>query len=181
MKLLKNREGVDYRSLGNFALKNIHVMLPAHRGRFGGFRTLMALCNASDVFAAGAAMRPVTDWAHHNNGYSGEILNLPQNGTEAYRRSSPIYIAQNVKGALLIRHGIVDTNVFFQDTVRLVQRLIELRKEHWELAVYPVEDHGFVEPTSWSDEFKRIFRLFEANLKKPMPSEPAGRSRRKRN
>ncbi|HWN99127.1 MAG TPA: prolyl oligopeptidase family serine peptidase, partial [Blastocatellia bacterium] len=61
-------------------------------------------------------------------------------------------------------------NVHFQDTVRLVQRLIELRKENWELAVYPVEDHGFVEPTSWADEYKRIFKLFETNLKKDRPS-----------
>jgi dipeptidyl aminopeptidase/acylaminoacyl peptidase len=59
---------------------------------------------------------------------------------------------------------MVDTNVHFQDTVRLVQRLIELRKENWELAVFPVEDHGFVEPTSWADEYKRIFKLFQDNL-----------------
>jgi dipeptidyl aminopeptidase/acylaminoacyl peptidase len=60
---------------------------------------------------------------------------------------------------------MVDVNVHFQDTVRLAQRLIELRKENWELAVFPVEDHGFVQPSSWADEYKRIFRLFERNLK----------------
>ena len=53
-----------------------------------------------------------------------------------------------------------------EEPVRLAQRLIELRKENWELAVYPVEDHGFVEASSWADEFKRILRLFEANLKR---------------
>ena len=46
------------------------------------------------------------------------------------------------------------------------QRLIELRKENWELAVYPVEDHGFVEETSWADEYKRILKLFDTHLKK---------------
>jgi dipeptidyl aminopeptidase/acylaminoacyl peptidase len=59
---------------------------------------------------------------------------------------------------------MVDVNVHFQDTVRLVQRLIELRKENWELAVYPVEDHGFVEPASWADEYKRILKLFTDHL-----------------
>jgi len=49
--------------------------------------------------------------------------------------------------------------------VRIIQRLIELGKENWELAVYPVESHGFVESTSWTDEYKRIFKLFEENLK----------------
>ncbi len=58
-----------------------------------------------------------------------------------------------------------DQNVFFQDNVRLVQRLIELKKEDFQLAVYPVEDHGFVQPTSWLDEYRRIFKLFETNLK----------------
>jgi dipeptidyl aminopeptidase/acylaminoacyl peptidase len=65
---------------------------------------------------------------------------------------------------------MVDTNVHFQDTVRLVQKLIELRKENWQLAVYPVENHGFVEPTSWADEYKRIFALFEKNLKASAPA-----------
>jgi dipeptidyl aminopeptidase/acylaminoacyl peptidase len=58
-----------------------------------------------------------------------------------------------------------DKNVFFQDNVRIVQRLIELKKEDFQLAVYPVEDHGFVQPTSWLDEYRRIFKLFETNLK----------------
>jgi len=71
-----------------------------------------------------------------------------------------------LKGALLIAHGMVDTNVFFQDTVRLTQRLVELRKENWSVAMYPVENHGFVRPESWADEYKRIFKLFEDNLKK---------------
>jgi dipeptidyl aminopeptidase/acylaminoacyl peptidase len=51
-----------------------------------------------------------------------------------------------------------------QDAIRLSQRLIELKKENWELALYPVEDHGFVEPTSWMDEYKRILKLFEERL-----------------
>ena len=134
-------------------------------GSYGGFITLMAMFTSPDTFAAGAALRPVTDWAHYNHGYTSDILNTPQTDAEAYRQSSPIYFAEGLKGALLICHGMVDTNVFFQDTVRLVQRLIELRKENWSVAMYPVENHGFVRPESWADEYKRIFKLFEDNLK----------------
>jgi dipeptidyl aminopeptidase/acylaminoacyl peptidase len=61
---------------------------------------------------------------------------------------------------------MVDVNVHFQDVVRLSQKLIELKKENWELAVYPVEDHGFVEPSSWTDEYKRILKLFNSKLLK---------------
>ena len=134
-------------------------------GSYGGFITLMAMFTTPDVFAAGAALRPVTDWAHYNHGYTSNILNVPQKDAEAYRKSSPIYFAEGLKGALLICHGMVDTNVLFQDSVRLAQRLIELRKENWELAPYPVENHGFERATSWADEYKRILKLFEDNLR----------------
>jgi dipeptidyl aminopeptidase/acylaminoacyl peptidase len=136
-------------------------------GSYGGFITLMAMFTEPDVFAAGAALRPVTDWAHYNHGYTSNILNTPQSDAEAYKRSSPIYFAEGLKGALLICHGMVDVNVHFQDTVRLVERLIELRKENWELATYPVEDHGFERAASWADEYKRILKLFETNLRAP--------------
>jgi dipeptidyl aminopeptidase/acylaminoacyl peptidase len=134
-------------------------------GSYGGFITLMAMFTSPDTFAAGAALRPVTDWAHYNHPYTSDILNNPQADPEAYRKSSPIYFAEGLKGALLICHGMVDTNVFFQDTVRLVQRLIELRKENWSVAPFPVENHGFEEETSWADEYKRILKLFDDNLK----------------
>ena len=59
---------------------------------------------------------------------------------------------------------MVDSNVQFQDVVRLAQRLIELKKENWEMAVFPMEGHGFQEATSWTDEYKRIFKLFQQTL-----------------
>ncbi len=134
-------------------------------GSYGGFLTLMAMFTSPDTFRAGAALRPVTDWAHYHAGYTVDILNLPHEDPEAYKRSSPIYFAEGLKGALLICHGMVDTNVHFQDTVRLAQRLIELGKENWDVAFYPVENHTFATASAWTDEYKRIFKLFEANLK----------------
>ncbi len=138
-------------------------------GSYGGFMTEMALFTQPQFFGAGAAIRSVTDWAHYNHGYTSNILNSPQTDTVAYRRSSPIYFAEGLKDPLLILHGMVDTNVLFADDVRLVQRLIELGKENWELAVYPVEDHAFVRPSSWTDEYKRIFKIFEENLPSRVP------------
>ncbi len=153
-KYLTTAEKVDPKRIGVYG------------GSYGGFITLMGMFTTPDVFAAGAALRPVTDWAHYNHGYTSNILNSPQKDAEAYRKSSPIYFAEGLKGALLICHGMVDTNVHFQDSVRLAQRLIELRKENWELAAYPVENHGFTEETSWADEYKRILKLFEDNLRR---------------
>lgn len=135
-------------------------------GSYGGFMALMAMFTTPDVFAAGAGLRSVTEWANYNDGYTSNILNDPSTDSIAYKRSSPIYFAEGLKGHLLMCHGIIDQNVHAQDIIKLSQRLIELKKENWDLALYPLEDHGFVEPTSWMDEYKRIFKLFETVLKK---------------
>ncbi|HVI45955.1 MAG TPA: prolyl oligopeptidase family serine peptidase [Chitinophaga sp.] len=151
-KYLADKLQVDARRIGIYG------------GSYGGFMTLMAMFTTPDVFASGAALRSVTDWAHYNHGYTSNILNEPFTDSIAYRRSSPIYFAEGLKGHLLMCHGMVDVNVHFQDIVRLSQRLIELGKNNWELAVFPVEDHGFTTPSSWTDEYKRILLLFERTL-----------------
>ncbi len=165
-KYLVAEHGVDAKRIGIYG------------GSYGGFITLMAMFTEPDVFAAGAALRPVTDWAHYNHPYTANILNNPQSDAEAYKQSSPIYFANGLKGALLICHGMVDTNVHFQDSVRLVQKLIELRKENWEIAPYPVEDHGFERASSWADEYKRILKLFENNLLKNLTPEKSPAKKR---
>jgi len=133
-------------------------------GSYGGFLTFMALFNEPDLFQAGAALRPVSDWAHYNLPYTANILNTPDVDPLAYERSSPIYFAEGLTKPLLINAPMVDNNVFFVDVVRLVQRLIELEKENFETAIYPVEPHGFVQPSSWLDEYRRIYKLFDTNL-----------------
>lgn len=153
-KFLVDKYGIDPKRIGIYG------------GSYGGFMTLMAMFTTPDVFKAGAALRPVTDWAHYNHGYTSNILNEPYNDSIAYARSSPINFAAGLKNHLLICHGMVDMNVNFQDAVRLSQRLIELGKDDWELAPYPMEDHGFVEPSSWTDEYKRILKLFNTWLLK---------------
>lgn len=153
----------------NFLMKQHGVeagRIGIYGGSYGGFITLMAMFNHGDVFTSGAALRSVTDWAHYNHGYTANILNTPEEDPIAYRRSSPIYFAEGLKGNLLIAHGMLDVNVHFQDVVRLSQRLIELKKDNWEMAVYPVEDHGFVTASSWTDEYKRILKLFNTTLLK---------------
>ena len=154
-------DGVDW------IVENLDVdakRVGTYGGSYGGFMTFMALFNAPDLFQAGAALRPVSDWAHYNHGYTSNILNTPDVDPIAYERSSPIYFAEGLEKPLLINAPMIDSNVFFVDVVRLVQRLIELEKEDFETAIYPVESHGFVQPSSWLDEYRRIYKLFETNL-----------------
>ncbi|NBX80262.1 MAG: S9 family peptidase [Flavobacteriales bacterium] len=149
---LVKKKGIDSNRVGIYG------------GSYGGFITLMGLLTTPNEFACGAALRSVTDWAHYNHEYTSNILNYPETDEIAYRQSSPIYFAQNLKNPLVMLHGMVDDNVQFQDVVRLSQRFIELGKKDWDLAVYPIESHGFKEAYSWYDEYRRIFELFEKNL-----------------
>ncbi|MGB2741001.1 MAG: prolyl oligopeptidase family serine peptidase [Cognaticolwellia sp.] len=157
----------DMRDGVNWLVANANVdaeRVGTYGGSYGGFLTLMSMFTDPDLFQSGSALRLVSDWAYYNHGYTSNILNTPGDDPIAYERSSPIYFAEGLEKPLLINAPMVDDNVFFQDTVRLVQRLIELEKQDFETAIYPVEPHGFVQPSSWLNEYRRIYKLFENTL-----------------
>lgn len=151
-KYLVDNLGIDAKRVGIYG------------GSYGGFITLMGMLTTPKEFASGAALRSVTDWAHYNHGYTGNILNFPETDPDAYKKSSPIYFADNLEGNLLMLHGMVDNNVEYKDVVRLSQRFIELGKKNWSLSSFPVESHGFKETYSWVDEYSRILNLFNSTL-----------------
>ncbi len=149
---LEKNEGVDPAHVGVYG------------GSYGGFLTYMAMFREPDLFAAGAALRPVGDWANYNQEYSSNILNTPEVDPEAYERSSPIKYVAGLKHPLLICQGMLDDNVFFIDTVHITQRLIELKNPNFQVAFYPVEHHGFKRADSWLDEYRRIYKLFQTHV-----------------
>jgi len=157
----------DMRDGVNWVVENANVdpkRVGTYGGSYGGFLTLMSMFTDPTLFESGSAIRLVSDWAYYNHGYTANILNTPEDDAIAYERSSPIYFAEGLTKPLLINAPMVDDNVFFEDTVRLVQRLIELEKQDFETAIYPVEPHGFVQPSSWLNEYRRIYKLFENTL-----------------
>jgi dipeptidyl aminopeptidase/acylaminoacyl peptidase len=161
-------ELVDYQDGVNYLVANHQgdaANVGVYGGSYGGFMTFMALMRAPEMFKSGAALRPVTDWTTYNHEYTSNILNTPELDPEAYKISSPIEYADKLQGHLLIGHGMVDDNVFYQDSVRMAQRLIELKKDNWELASYPLERHAYTQPESWFDQYRRIYKLFERTLK----------------
>ena len=150
--LVKNH-GIDAKRVGIYG------------GSYGGFMTEMALLRAPGEFAAGAALRPVSDWTLYNHEYTADILNDPQLDPAAYQTSSPIEYADKLQDPLLIQHGLIDDNVMSADSIRLYQRLIELHKHNFWISLYPLERHGFVHPDSWYDEYRRIDELFNTYVK----------------
>ena len=150
--LVKNH-GVDPKRVGIYG------------GSYGGFMTEMALLRAPGEFAAGAAQRPPADWITYNDQYTSNILNDPQVDPEAYKTSSPIEYAANLRDPLLINHGLIDDNVMASDSIRLYQRFVELHKKNFWISLYPLERHEFEHADSWYDEYRRIDELFETWVK----------------
>ena len=159
----------DFKDAIDYAVNNHNGnadRVGVYGGSYGGFMTIMAMFLEPETYKAGAALRSVTDWHHYNHGYTSNILNTPQLDPEAYQISSPINHAEGLQGHLLMLHGMLDDNVVAQDIIRLSQRLIELEKENWELALHPIEPHGYHEPSSWLDQMRRIHKLFNEQLNK---------------
>lgn len=150
-KWLAHNAGVDSARIGMYGVS------------YGGFMTLMSQFRYPGIFAAGVSRAPVTDWAHYSDEWTSRILGDPQTDTAAYHRSSPIYYAEGLRDHLLIAHGLVDDNVHFQDTARLVQRLIELGKE-FDVMYYPTEPHVVATEASRLDQSKRAAKFFDQYL-----------------
>ena len=163
-----------YRQMGHPELEDLldgkawlvkhHAVDPAHvgiyGGSYGGFMTEIALLRAPGQFAAGAAQRPPADWTSYNDDYTSDILNDPQLDPQAYKISSPIEYAANLRDPLLINHGLIDNNVMPGDSIRLYERFIELHKKNFWISLYPLERHDFKYADDWYDEYRRIHDLF---------------------
>jgi dipeptidyl aminopeptidase/acylaminoacyl peptidase len=107
---------------------------------YGGFMTSYAMTH-SDLFAAGIAGAPVTDWRDYDTIYTERFMGLPGENTEGYERSSVVRAARNLHGKLLLIHGAIDDNVSVRNTMRLVEALQAANKE-FELMIYPGSRHG---------------------------------------
>ena len=159
-------DSIDY-MVANYNVNPAKV--GAYGGSYGGFMAAMLVMRAPDKIAAAAALRPVFDWKNYyatNPGYTAQRLGFPDKNPEAYKRSSPITYADKLERPLLILHGMSDDNVHVQDSIQLMEKLIRLGKtKYFEAMLYPSENHAFVRPESWADEYERILAFFEKNLK----------------
>jgi len=143
-----------YRQLGVQELKDIeaairwlcmHSYIDAERigmsgGSYGGFLTAYAMTH-SKLFAAGIAAAPVTDWRLYDSIYTERYMNTPQENPEGYDATSVIKAAKNLHGKLLLVHGLKDDNVYWQNTVQLIDALQRADRD-FEVMIYPRARHG---------------------------------------
>ncbi|MBS1701264.1 MAG: prolyl oligopeptidase family serine peptidase [Armatimonadetes bacterium] len=166
-----------YRSMGivdadeAVSAKNFLASLPYVRGdrvgiwgwSYGGFLTCMTMLTKPGEFYAGVAVASVTDWKSYNEWYTRRRLGLVKDDKEWFDKCSPITYADGLKGNLLLVHGILDDNVLFQDTARLVQRMIDAGK-HPDIMFYPRDNHSIGKDTSRPHVMATIMRYLYNKL-----------------
>jgi dipeptidyl-peptidase-4 len=131
---------------------------------YGGYMTLMCLMQAPDVFAAGVAGAPVTDWALYDTHYTERYLSTPQANPAGYAASNVLTYADRLRRPLLLVHGMADDNVLFAHSTALMKKLQDLQKP-FELMTYPGGKHGLIRQSSTGlHATSNIVRFFDEKL-----------------
>ena len=131
---------------------------------YGGYMTLNLMFKAPDVFRAGVAGAPVTDFALYDTHYTERYLDRPQDNPDGYAASSVLPYAKDLKGKLLVMHGLADDNVLFLNSTKLFRRLQDLSKP-FDVMVYPGGKHGLMRQNDGRHGYKMILRFFDENLR----------------
>ena len=130
---------------------------------YGGFMTLKCMGKAPDVFKAGVAVAPVSDWHLYDTHYTERYLGMPQDNVQAYEASSVFGDLDNIEGKLLLMHGMSDDNVLFTHTTRVMHAL-QKRNFAFELMTYPGSKHSLQERDVAIHRFNLILDFFERNI-----------------
>ena len=108
---------------------------------FGGHMATNCLLKGNDIFSMAIAVAPVTNWRFYDTIYTERFMRTPQENPDGYDLNSPINYADRLKGKFLIIHGSADDNVHVQNTMRMVEALIQNDKQ-FEWMIYPDKNHG---------------------------------------
>jgi len=159
-ELVDQLEGVGY-------LKSLPYVDPDRIGiwgwSYGGYMTLYSLTHAG-VFRAGASVAPVADWRDYDTIYTERYMGLPQDNPEGYKTSSPVNAAEALSGRLLLVHGTSDDNVHLQNSIQMIQALIEAGQP-FDLMLYPRQKHGIAATKDRIHLFDKLTRHFDTYLK----------------
>ena len=130
---------------------------------YGGYMASLALTKGADVFKAGIAVAPVTNWRYYDTIYTERFLRTPQENTKGYDENSPTSYAQLMKGNFLLIHGTADDNVHFQNSMEFSEALIQNKKQ-FEFMAYPDKNHGIYGGQTRPQLYKKMTDFLLENL-----------------
>ncbi len=135
---------------------------------YGGYLTLMAMAQAPAIFRVGVAGAPVTDFRLYDTAYTERYMGLPGNNAEGYRQASVFTHLSRLPESLLIIHGVIDENVHFHQTLRLLEAALA-EGRGIELMVLPHSRHLPRGQTTRYAIAKRRLEFLEARLRDRAP------------
>jgi dipeptidyl-peptidase-4 len=133
---------------------------------FGGTVACLAMTNAPTVFRAGVAVAPVTDWRLYDSIYTERYMDRPAENPDGYRDTAATTRAKDVRGALLLMHGLADDNVHVANTLRMGEALLAAKRP-FDQMLYPRHGHGIGGPTEHLDVYRRVRDHFRRHLGGP--------------
>ncbi|MFR9165563.1 MAG: S9 family peptidase [Dysgonomonas sp.] len=129
---------------------------------YGGYNVLMSM-SRGNVFKAGVAIAPVTDWRFYDSVYTERFMRTPQQNMSGYDAASAIKIANKLHGNLLLIHGSADDNVHFQNTMEYANALIAADKQ-FDMVVFPDREHSILGSKNRTYLYKKVVDYFKKNL-----------------
>ncbi len=130
---------------------------------YGGYMAVMAMLRAPGRFKVGVAGSPVTDWRFYDSGYTERYMGTPDDNADGYAQSELNALAANLEGKLFIIHALMDENVHFEHTAKLIDALVAA-DEDFDLLVFPGERHGYRSPTARRYAYRRVIEYFATYL-----------------
>jgi dipeptidyl-peptidase-4 len=130
---------------------------------YGGYMTLLCLTKGSDVFKLGIAVAPVTNWRYYDTIYTERFMRKPQDNPGGYDDNSPVNYAGELKGKLLLIHGTADDNVHLQNSMEMIERLVQENKQFQQF-LYPDKNHGIYGENTRVHLFTMITEFIHENL-----------------
>jgi dipeptidyl-peptidase 4 len=151
-KILGSREYIDAENMGIWGWS------------YGGFMSSNALLKGNDVYLMAIAVAPVTSWRFYDTIYTERYMTTPQENPSGYDENSPINHVEKLKGAYLLVHGTGDDNVHVQNTMRMIEALVQANKQ-FDWAIYPDKNHGIYGGNTRLHLYTLMTNFIEENLK----------------
>ncbi len=130
---------------------------------YGGYMTSLAMTKGAGIFKMGIAVAPVTNWRFYDSVYTERYMQTPQENGNGYDENSPINHVSKLKGAYLLVHGSADDNVHYQNTMRMIEALVQANKQ-FDLFIYPDKNHGIYGGNTRLHLYNKMTKFIEDNL-----------------